>query len=204
MNWKQITLKQWKQLEEVSNKEYEDDILKTADIISAVYNIDNPMDLTPREFSKYVEELSFLTEEIPETKLCNTYTINGTKYNFKGNVYEINTAQFFDYRKYSTKDQIDYAECLSVFMIPDGHTYNDGYDMDKTIKDIETLPITDVMKLYKFFRSALYLSLHLTQNYLLKTLKQTKIPKQKIQEIEKKLKEMEEISGTFFLTSSPM
>ena len=45
LGWRQITLKQWKQLEEISNKEYEDDILKSADIISAVYNIDNPMDL---------------------------------------------------------------------------------------------------------------------------------------------------------------
>lgn len=200
MNWNDITLRQWNQIETVYNKQYEDDILQTADIISVLFDIENPMELTPQEFSSYVEKLSFLKDPIPDKRLCNTYNINGTTYNFEGNIYQINTAQFYDYRKISVKQPIDYAECLSVFMIPEGHKYNDGYNMDKTIEDMNCLPLPDVMKLFTFFRSALYLSLHITQNYLVKHLKKTNLTKNQIKEIKDKMKEMEEISGTFYLT----
>lgn len=202
MTWNDITLRKWTEIESIYKKKYEDEILRTADIISVVFEIENPMELSPAEFSKYVEQLSFLTKPIPEKKLCNSYTINGTLYNFKGNIMEVSMGQLMDWRQFSTKEPIDYAECLSVFMIPDGHKYNDGYDMDKTLNDIKSLPIGDVLKLWNFFLAAQVLFTETLIDYFKRLLKKTNLPKEKKQEIKEKLNQLNEITTTFYLTPS--
>lgn len=201
MTWNDITLRKWTEIESIYKKKYEDEILQTADIISVVFEIENPMELSPAEFSKYVEQMSFLTKPIPEKKLCNSYTINGTLYNFKGNIYEISMGALMDWRHYSTEENLDYAQCLTVFMIPDGHKYDDGYDMDKTLNDINSLPIGDVLKLFTFFQAALQLSMDILLNYFNKLLKKTKLTKEEKVKIQNKIKELQEISD---LTFSPM
>lgn len=202
MTWNDITLRKWTEIESIYKKKYEDEILQTADIISVVFDIENPMELSPAEFSKYVEQLSFLTKPIPEKKLCNSYTINGTLYNFKGNIMEVSMGQLMDWRQFSTKEPIDYAECLSVFIIPNGHKYNDGYDMDKTLNDIKSLPIGDVLKLWNFFLAAQVLFTETLIDYFKRLLKKTNLPKEKIQEIKQKLYQLNEITTTFYLTPS--
>lgn len=198
MTWKQISLAQWNKLAEISAAEYEDEILQTADVISAIFGIESPMELSPMEFQKYVKELSFMKDPIPEVKLCNCYTINGTKYNFKGNIFECNMSQLMDVRSFTTTTPIDYANVLSVFMIPDGHKYNDGYDMDKTISDISTLPITDVMKLYSFFSASLLLSTDIMTDYFNKELKKTNLSQKEKETIQDKMKELREITSMIF------
>lgn len=193
MNWKNITLKQWEELDRLSKQKFEDDILYTSEIIKVVFNIEDPLNMTPQEFQKYVEELSFMKDPIPEAKLCNTYNINGTKYNFKGNIYEITMGALMDWRKYSTEQEIDYAQCLSVFMIPEGCKYNEGYDIDKAIEDIRCLPITDVLKVFTFFQAALKLSMQILIDYFQRLTKQTKMSYKQRVEVQNKIKQAQEI-----------
>lgn len=202
MTWNDINLRKWNEIESIYKKTYEDEILQTADIISVVFDISDPMELSPQEFHKYVDKLSFLKNPIPEKKLCNSYNINGTLYNFKGNIMEVSMGQLMDWRQFSTKEPIDYAECLSVFMIPDGHKYNDGYDMDKTLNDINSLPIGDVLKLWNFFLAAQVLFTETLIDYFKRLLKKTNLPKEKKQEIKQKLYQLNEITTTFYLTPS--
>ena len=76
MNWKNITLKQWEELDRLSKQKFDDDILYTSEIIKVVFDIEDPLSMTPQEFQKYVAELSFMKDPIPEVKLCNSYNIN--------------------------------------------------------------------------------------------------------------------------------
>lgn len=202
MDWNNVTLEKWNELESIYKKEYPDEILQTADVLTVLFDIENPMDLSPAEFTKYVNELNFLKTSVPEKKLCNTYTINGTTYNFRGNIMEVAMGQLMDWRDFSTNENLDYAQCLSVFMIPEGHKYNDGYDMEKTIKDIRSLPIADVLKLWNFFSSAQILFTNTLIDYFKRQLKKTNLPKEQKQEIKEKMKELEELIGTFYLTHS--
>jgi hypothetical protein len=198
MNWNDISLRKWKQLERTKRENFEDEILYTAEIIKILFNIDNPMDLSPKDFSKYVNELSFMSNPIPEVKLCNTYNINGTKYNFRGNIFEISMAQLMDVRNFTTKPEVDYAEVLSVFLIPDEHKYNDGYDMEKTLDDIDSLPITDVLKLYNFFSAALILSTDIMTNYFNKELMKTNLTEKEKESIQQKMKEFKAMTDLIF------
>lgn len=193
MNWKNITLKQWEELDRLSKQKFDDDILYTSEIIKVVFNIEDPLSMTPQEFQKYVAELSFMKDPIPEAKLCNSYNINGTKYNFKGNIYEITMGALMDWRKYSTEQEIDYAQCLSVFMIPEGCKYNECYDIDKAIEDIRCLPITDVLKVYTFFQTALKLSMEILIDYFQRLMKKTKLTKEQRVEVQNKIKQAQEI-----------
>lgn len=198
MNWNDISLRKWKQLEKINSEEFEDAILYSAEIVKVIFDIDNPMDLSPQEFTKYIEALSFINTPIPEVKLCNTYNINGTKYNFRGNIFEISMAQLMDVRSFTTKSEIDYAEVLSVFLIPDEHKYNDGYDIEKVLDDIDSLPITDVLKLYNFFSAALILSTDIMTDYFNKELKKTKLTKKEKESIQQKMKEFKEMTNLIF------
>lgn len=198
MNWNDISLRKWKQLEKINSEEFEDAILYSAEIVKVIFDIDNPMDLSPQEFTKYIEALSFINTPIPEVKLCNTYNINGTKYNFRGNIFEISMAQLMDVRSFTTKSEIDYAEVLSVFLIPDEHKYNDGYDLEKVLDDIDSLPITDVLKLYNFFSAALILSTDIMTDYFNKELKKTKLTKKEKESIQQKMKEFKEMTNLIF------
>ena len=199
MTWNNISLRQWNEIEKIFKGDYEDEILQTADLIKVMFNIEDPMLLTPQEFQKYVKELDFLKTEIPEKKLLNTYTINGTKYVFYGNCFDISMAQLMDWRQYSTKDPVDYAECLSVFLVPEEHKYNDGYDMDKTIEDINSLPIGDVLKIWSFFSAGLVLFTSTLTDYFKRQLKKTSLKKEQKKEIEAKMQQLQEIID---LTSS--
>lgn len=201
MNWNDISLRKWKQLEQTKRENFEDEILYTAEIIKILFNIDNPMDLSPKEFSKYVNDLSFMSNPIPEVKLCNSYNINGTKYNFRGNIFEISMAQLMDVRSFTTKPEVDYAEVLSVFLIPTEHKYNDGYDMEKTLDDIDSLPITDVLKLYNFFSASLLLSMDIMTNYFNKELEKTNLTKKEKETIQEKMKEFKEMTDSIFFHS---
>lgn len=200
-NWKQITLKQWEELDRLSKQKFDDDILYTSEIIKVVFDIEDPLSMTPQEFQKYVAELSFMKDPIPEVKLCNSYNINGTKYNFKGNIFEISMGQLMDVRSFTTKPEINYAEVLSVFLIPDGHKYNDGYDIEKTLNDIDSLPITDVLKLYNFFSASLLLSTDIMTDYFNKELKKTKLTKKEKETIQEKMKEFKKITNLIFYHS---
>lgn len=198
MNWNEISLRKWKQLEKINREEFDDAILYSAEIVKVVFGIENPMDLSPQEFTKYIEDLSFINTPIPEVKLCNTYNINGTKYNFRGNIFEISMAQLMDVRSFTTKPEVDYAEVLSVFLIPDEHKYNDGYDMEKVLYDIDSLPITDVLKLYNFFSAALILSTDIMTDYFNKELKKTNLTKKEKESIQQKMKEFKAMTDLIF------
>lgn len=187
MNWKQVKLKQFQQILEVENQKL-DDTDRIAEIIKILFNVKNPLDLEILEFQKYVDEIKFIGTPIPNTKLVTQYTINGTMYSFKGNVFEINMSQLIDWRNYCKKTPLNYAEILSVFVIPQGHKYNDGYDMEKAIEDIGNITIPDAMTMFNFFVSALQMSTNLLQDYLKNQIKKLKAlqPKQQKQ-IEKML-----------------
>lgn len=201
MTWNDINLRKWKQLEKINRENYEDAILYSAEIVKVIFDIDNPMDLSPQDFTKYIDDLSFINTPIPEVKICNSYNINGTKYNFRGNIFEISMAQLMDVRSFTTKSEVDYAEVLSVFLIPDEHKYNDGYDMEKTLDDIDSLPITDVLKLYNFFSASLLLSMDIMTNYFNKELKKTNLSKEEKQTIVKKMEEFKKITDLIFFRS---
>lgn len=172
MNWNQITLNQFKQIQQAMQIEDEND--KIVALSEIIYG-DNVTDLPLSDYIAKVKELNFLQTDIPNDHTVKQVNVNGRQYRFDGLLGNITTAQYLDYVNHS-KSQ-DVARMLSVFFIPKDHKYNDGYDMQQVINDIGEMPIDIVMSSAFFFNRQLSEFIRIFRYSLTKKIKKMKVNK---------------------------
>lgn len=81
-----------------------------------------------------------------------TYTIDGETYNLRAYPDEITTAQYIDFCNAEKNVPDNLAELLSIFLIPEGHKYNEGYSSADVAKVLEeNLNIEDALTMADFF-----------------------------------------------------
>lgn len=171
--WEDITLKQYYKIQ---------DILSTPDeylgfnLIDIVYGVDvSNMLLT--EAKKY--KLDFLKQEPEKAELKKYYTLNGRKYDSNFDLTVVSTAQFMDYQTYANKKEKKFEELLSVFFVPDGHTYGDGYDIAQVQEDLLELDICTVIGASFFFAKQLEIFVRLFRDSLQELIEKTEIAEDK-------------------------
>ena len=173
MKWNDVTLRQFLELQKLLEIEDEQDrLVAVAELLLGEEVTDLPLS----EFTKKVKELDFLKEEIPETHIVKTVKVNDRKYEIDAVLGHISTAQYIDFINYS-KQENKFAEMLSVFFIPKGHKYNDGYDMSQVIEDMYELPIDIVHSESFFFSKQFNKFIQIFQSYSLKSIEETNLPK---------------------------
>lgn len=198
--WKDITLRQFNKIQDLLQ---EIDEYTTLNIIDVIYNVDSADMPAMEVMSKYANSLDFLTTTIPTNeKLKETYTINNREYNSNINLTQMTTAQFVDYQNYSKLNPVDISKCLSVFVIPKGHTYNDGYDLKQVQDDIKDLDMVTINTLAFFFKKLYVLLLEITLLCLTQETTQMNIPTQKKEEILNQLKQIDLANLGYSPTSS--
>lgn len=153
-NWDDISVKKFYELAALGQNP------KLEDLLKIVYDV-NIKDVPIKDITKY--KLDFLNKEIKRKPIRKTYDLNGTTYNACFELPSISTAQFFDFRNYSQKN--DFVGVLSTCLIPKGHEYNDGYDIEKVREDIESLPITQAQTISFFFLNQTTVLLEATLQY---------------------------------------
>ena len=195
--WKDITLRQFNKIQDLLQ---EIDEYTTLNIIDVLYDVDSANMPAMEVMNKYAHSLDFLMTTIPTNeKLKETYTINQREYNSNINLTQMTTAQFVDYQNYTKENPVDISKCLSVFIIPKGHTYNDGYDLKQVQDDIKDLDMVTINTLAFFFKKLYILLLETTLLCLTQETTQMNIPTQKKEEILNQLKQIDLAS----LASSP-
>lgn len=152
-SWDEITWKEFEQLEQILIADIPQHY-KTVHLISVLTNKSvEEIELLPiTEFQKMLPHIEFLTTEPEPHKHKFEYEINGRQYDFKGEFYNLTTAQYVDYRSYMEEDTRDITKLMSVFIIPKGHEYNDGYDIEQVKNDIGDMCWLDVRACTFFFR----------------------------------------------------
>lgn len=172
--WKDITLRQMKELERIGKENKGDSEFElSCKYISYLYDCE-AKNIPFKEFQAYAQSLSFLGEPIPETKLQLDYKVNGTTYKLDINPSAFTAGQFQDWTIYNQGEDKDLTNFLSVVLIPENHTYSEGYDMDKVKQDIQDLPMTVVQNIVSFFSLLSLKYINLTQRYLKRLLKKAK------------------------------
>lgn len=185
MNWNDITLDQYNKIQELLQ---DPDDYTALNILDIVYNIDSAnMEITKLKGGKY--NLEFLKQPIPKCSLKKQYKLNNTTYNSNCDLTRVTMAQFIDYCNYNKDPKIH--ELLSVFFIPDNHTYNDGYDMKQVQTDLLQLPITVVQSAGFFFDGQLRIFARLFRNCLIREVKKMKMDKTKKKDYIKQLRKMD-------------
>ena len=100
----------------------------------------------------------------------------------RADIPSITTAQYVDYQNYMKEEHIDLQKVISVFLIPEGHNYNDGYNMKEVIADIDDMRFVDAQALGFFIQKQSGLFIIVLKDYLSQKMKKMGIPKKKIEE----------------------
>lgn len=153
----------------------EDDVSYGIKILSVLsdYSEDELMDMPMDEFQSLMAKTRFLNEPMQKLDwkhLGKTITINGKKYNIIKDAKKMTAGQYIDYKSYM-KDTDKFIEMLpyilTVFIIPEGCKYSDGYDIDDLAKELnDNLDLKTALSITDFFQHQSKLSMLTSLRYL--------------------------------------
>lgn len=198
MNWGEITLSQYTDILDI----YKDDTLDESDKIIEVCKVLFDVDLLKQpltEYGKYISQLDFLKTKMPKVYLPDTYEINGTKYRFTKDVGDITVAQYYDFMAISKdgNEVGNYHNLMSCFLIPEGKTYGEGYNIQSVKDDILDLPMPIADAFSDFWQRASKRLMKVFLSYL--QLQALKMPRKKRKMIMPKIREIRRMTtGVFF------
>lgn len=192
-DWNDITLRQFNNI--ASYLKLQDDYT-TLNILAEIYPEVDFETISINDFStSFKDAMSFLNTDIPHVKLKDTYTLNDTVYKSNFDLTIVSVAQFIDYQNYIKNEKTNnYENILSIFVIPEGHSYNDGYDLDKAKQDIKELPMPVIKTAAFFFTIQFAEFLEIFQQYLEKSIKKMDLPQEQINMKKQLLEELQKIS----------
>ena len=191
LKWSDIKYRTLLDIREASNIEDENE--RVYAIMEAVFGED-VLDLPLKDFNEKCKELQFLQKEIPNDLHVKDIKVNGREYYFDGLLGKITTAQYIDFQNYQKNE--DEQKSFSVFIIPKGHKYNDGYDMDQVFKDILDMPVPVLFSASFFFSRQFELFIRIFRRYSIKQMKKLGLPKEAMENLEKVVN----LSTTMMLT----
>lgn len=181
--WDELTLNEVLQIQQIISADI-NDTYKASNILAVLAGVEVDVieDLPIRQFSQLVSNIGFINQDPPKRNHQDTYDINGHRYRLSANITDITTAQYIDYQSYMKEENPDLCKITSVFLIPDGHKYNDGYDIEEVWKDIGDMLYVDVMALAFFLRKQFALYTMITTDSLSEEMKRKKMSKKRIKE----------------------
>lgn len=157
MNYSDLKLSKWIKIKQLMQSvDNQTDILDLkSDLICIIYDIDNQqvMDMPLDLFSEYCSEIEFLKTNPEYVDVPDKLVINGHRYWIQKNGKTITAGQYIDYQSYlKANKQGEYMPyMLSVFVIPEGHRYNDGYDIGTVINDMNDMSVLMASSIFNFF-----------------------------------------------------
>ena len=151
--WKDITIEKYDKIAALQSEN-----MMEIDLIAAVVAVLDNITVKEVEEMPYAilllkaRGLRFLQDKPYPSVVKKAYVLNGTKYIPTLNPAELTTAQYIDFQVRAADAPEDLAGLLSVFLIPEGFKYNEGYSSDEVRETIyKYMPIEDGMGLSAFF-----------------------------------------------------
>lgn len=108
----------------------------------------------------------------------------------------ITTAQYIDFQAFAPGGEKTLPQLLSVFLVPRGRGYNDGYDVAAVQQAIrDALPVADVLALSAFFLNKYARLIKTSRSFLERIRKQERDPRKKAR-IQMRLETLETLVET--------
>lgn len=195
-NWTDINVNTFKRLRDIKTDIHSDIDALEANIsllsILCDCSEDDISNLNTSTFTKLLQQTDFL-KSLPKIDIKDKYVINGKKYELFLTMKEMSVAQYIDFQTYFKEKDKYFNELLSIFLIPKGKKYNEGYDIAEVINDIgEHLSILDANSIMFFFVISFQSLTKVTLNSLIKRLKKMKNEVEK-EKLEKAITELKKI-----------
>lgn len=194
-DWENITIEKYYKIKDILDDEVDDDITKNVKLVAVITNKDEDevwsMDMA--EAGDYISKLTFLNKfELPKNPNMKIKLPNYDLVVIK-DLTKINVAQYVDFQNFVKMPMKEGMEkILSIFLIPEGCKYNDGYDIIDLQKEIrENLSFRVAEGLLSFFMEKYGTLLIRSLVYCRKQVKKTKNPEmmEKLEKTEKELQQ---------------
>ena len=138
-DWENITIEKYYNIKDILDDETDDDITKNVKLVAVITGKDEDevwnMDMA--EAGEYISQLQFLNKfELPKNPNMKIKLPNYDLVVIK-DLSKINVAQYVDFQNFVKLPLREGMEkILSIFLIPEGCKYNDGYDIIDVQKEI--------------------------------------------------------------------
>lgn len=174
MTYNDLNLRKYLEIREVCADKMYTDEQKTKRYVEIIYDKDiNEIPLV--ELGKYLEEIKFLSGELPKYKTKKEYIIKGTKYNLADKISKLTAGQYLDFINISQNDPEAYEKLIACFLVPEGHKYADGYDIEQLYEDIlDEMSVVDVQSLSFFLLKHFQTFTNRLSNYTIYQIMMTK------------------------------
>lgn len=202
-SWRDISINEYYQLKEISDDTSMEEYEKEVAIIAFLYNMtdDEVWSLNINDFNKLQVEKTWIYDfDFDKKKNFKKIEIKGNKYDVNIDIQKMNVAQYIDFQTYwSQRDNMKniIGNLLSIFIIPKGKKYNEGYDINEVIADIkDNIDIMTAQEILFFFLSSYLISIQIILNYLkwkIKRMKRKEKNKEEMEKLEKEVKRLEKI-----------
>ena len=130
-NWNELPMGKFLEIQKIKETDDLDAAIKINAILGDM-TYEEALELPLAEMAKMSKARKFL-EKAPVVRITKKrYNLGGRKYVFDGNPFKITTAQYIDLQEAGN----DLVSALAIFLIPEGKTYNKGYDIQDVKDDI--------------------------------------------------------------------
>lgn len=104
------------------------------------------------EFRTLMDKAGFLSGEPKSVAVQNFYDIGGRRYRPTLRVEQFTAGQFIDFQSYSANLIENLEKITSVFLVPEGCRYGEGYDLQELQEVLrDRFPVSDALALHGFF-----------------------------------------------------
>ena len=194
-DWENISIDKYYKIKDILDDETDDDITKNVKLVAVITDKDEDevwnMDMA--EAGEYISRLQFLNKfEMPKHPNMKIKLPNYDLVVIK-DLSKINVAQYVDFQnfvKMPLKESME--KILSIFLIPEGCSYNTGYDIIDVQKEIrENLSFRVAEGLLSFFMEKYGTLLIHSLVYCRRQIQKTKNPEM-MEKLEKTQKEVQQ------------
>lgn len=197
-DWSKVTVAQYDAMVEIQQKHSED---SAKYIVEMLYGIDDAERLPMHIYSAYLAGLrSFHRQDVRAAQLTKdaTYRIGDTTYRVNLSPNAFTAGQYIDFVN-SVRDKVPMARILTALIVPDGHEYNDGYDVGKAAEDMGKLPVTAAFAVFNFFGEWSKRSIRTSLRFLTRQMRRgaDKERKAKEEELKNRLQELYRLMASY-------
>lgn len=157
-DWKKVSICEFNKIQHIVKDDKLTDDEKNIKL-AAIFcdqNEDDILKLPQEEFNSICQEITTFFNLVPKTSntISNNIIINGNKYDINKDLKKLSVAQYIDFQNYAKEPENDLkmAKMLSIFILPHKHNYNEEYDIEDVINDINNnLDIITANEISSFF-----------------------------------------------------
>lgn len=152
--WNDMPLSVWQKEQGILKDKDTDTVDKNVQLVALMYGIseDEAYNTELNEFSQMLDNISWLSNIPSVPSVAPAYNLNGTTYIVTLNPNKVTTAQYIDFKSFDANDPSTVHLILSTVMVPSGHSYNDGYEIETVQQDIlDYLRVPHALSIVRFF-----------------------------------------------------